>query len=183
MSNQESSKTVSPLIQRPEELVYRACYAPADLQSMLESSETRSKIRRLPATQLFFSLKEMDDQEIVSLLPHLTEEQWTAILDLDLWTKDRISAGAFLHWQRHIVEAEDAVARKILRATDHEYWLSILSRNLQVFAKTEEDEFDGEPDEEREVLISPDGYFLIGLPRHGEMARLIRSLLIRLYQL
>lgn len=183
VADQESNKKLSPLVRRPEELVYRACYAPTDLQAMLGSSETRSKIRRLPAPQLFFSLKELDDSEMVTLLPHLTEEQWTAILDLDLWTRDRMSTGAFLHWLRHLVEAEDAVARKILRATDDEHWLSVFSKNLQVFGKTEEDEFEGEPDEGREVLMSPDGFFLIGLPRHSEKARLLREVLIRLYQL
>lgn len=176
------AKKHQEILRRPQELIYRSCYAPADLHSMLATADGRSRIRRLPPAQLYFSIKELDDDEITTLLPHITEEQWTTLLDLDLWQRDRVVLDGFLSWERHLLGAEDPVAKKILRATDSELWQLAILRELEVYARSEEDEFEGEP-EEREPFVTPDGRFLIGLPRNSERARLIRLLLTKLYQL
>ena len=170
------------IVRRPEEVVYRSCYAPADLNQMLESADTRSLIRRLPPAQVYFGIKDLDDEAVARLLLHLTEEQWTTVLDLDLWRKDRLDLPAFLGWQRHLIQAEDAVARKLVRATEPKLWQTFFLKTLEIYVRVEEDEFDGEPTD-RETVITPDGGFLIGLPRNPEMARVARELLARLYEL
>ncbi len=89
---------------------------------------------------------------------------------------------AFLGWQRHLIQAEDPVARKLIRATDPKLWQAFFLKALEVYVRVEEDEFEGEP-ADRETVMTPDGGFLIGLPRNPEMARVTRELLARLYQL
>jgi hypothetical protein len=170
------------LILEPEELVYRSCYAPVSLSDLLATAETRSKIRRLPPPQLFFSLKELDDEEIIRLLPHVTEEQWTAILDLDLWDKDEVSLERFVGWERHLFGCEGAVARKILRATDPELWQLAFRRELRIFPRVEEDEFEQDLAEGRGSLVTPDGEFLIVLPGDMEKARLFHQLILKVYE-
>ena len=170
------------IIQRPEELVYRSCYAPIDLARMLANPDERSLIRRLPAAQVFFAIKALDDETIARLLPQITEEQWTTVLDLDLWRKDRVNLHAFLGWQRHLLDAEDAVARKLVRATDLRLWQTLFRRFLEVYVRVEEDEFESEP-VDRDSIVTPDGGFIVGLPRNPEASRVCRSLLARLYEL
>ncbi len=169
------------LFRHPEELIYRTCYASSDLRKLLGSAETRSSIRRLPTVQFFFSLKELSDEEVVQLLPHLTEDQWAGILDLDLWTKDQVNLGHFLKWGQFILQAEDAVARKLLRATDPTLWQLAFKRDLELFARTEEDEFEAES--EHSTFVTPDGQYLVVLPEDAEKARLYHQLIIRMYQL
>jgi len=175
------SQKHAELFQHPEELIYRTCYASSDLRNLLGSAETRSSIRRLPAVQFFFSLKELSDEEIGQLLPHLTEEQWAGILDLDLWTKDEVHIGQFLKWTQFILRAEDAVARKILRATDPVLWQLAFKRDLSLFARTEEDEF--EAGSEQSTFVTPDGMYMVELPEDPEKSRLYHQLIIRMYQL
>jgi hypothetical protein len=170
------------LTRAPDEAIYRMCYAPVDVRSLLQDPLERGKIRRLPASQVYFALKELDDEEIRALLPYVTEEQWQTILDLDLWDRDRLSVGSFLRWQRFLLGTDDAVARKLLRATERELWELSLIRELEIYARTEEDEFSGEP-QDRPAMMTPDRAFLIGLPRNAEKERLYRSLLERLYEL
>jgi hypothetical protein len=149
---------------------------------MLQSAEKRSAIRKLPPAQLFFSLKEVDESQVAELLPHITEEQWAAILDLDLWTKDQMNPERFVAWQRHILSSEDAVAKKIMRATDLEAWALALKSGIQVFERGE----DGEFSEEAVTwgrYETPDRHFMIALPRNAEKARLYHQLIQRLYQL
>lgn len=170
------------IVRAPEDLIYRSFYAPVDLRRVLEDPMERGKIRRLPAPQLYFSLKELDPDEVHALLPYVTEEQWRTVLDLDLWEKDRMSVGLFLRWQQMLLEADDAVAKKLLRATEPEQWELAFLRELEIYPRTEEDEFAGEP-EDRPAWTTPDGAFLIGLPRNVEKQKLFHALLVRLYQL
>ena len=165
---------------RPEEVVYRICYARADLRELLQSAETRSKIRRLPSAQLFFSLKELAEAEIQQLLPHLTEEQWTGILDLDLWSKDRVHLNRLFYRMSHIIQSQDAVARKLLRGTDHEL-LELALNPLRIHQLDE----DGAPGAEQGggLLETPDQHFLVELPENAEEAKVLRAFILRLYQL
>jgi len=150
---------------------------------MLADPDMRSKIRKLPAVHLYFPMKELDGDEIVQLLPQITESQWSGILDLDLWSRDDINLDRFLGLIQPILYCEDAVARKLLRGTDPELWQLLFRRNLQVFPRLEEDEFD-ETDTKTDVTFpTPDGNYLISLPGDAEKARLLRLLILRLYEL
>ncbi len=170
------------LVQQPEDFIYRCLYAPVSVNELLDSADGRGRIRRLPATQLFFAAQDLESEEVARLLPHVTEEQWTAILDLDVWSRDSVRPGAFVSWQRYIIAAEDAVARKLIRAADPELWELIFKREVQVHEKSGEDEYEGEA-EQGEWLSTPDNYFLIVLPPESERARLLRDLILRLYEL
>lgn len=184
MANQPIGKTEKiTWLEQPESLVYRSCYAPVDLREMLASADSRARIRRLPAAQFFFSLKELDDEEISRLLPHITDEQWTTILDLDIWNRDQADLNRFLDWQRHILSPEKAVAHKLARAADAELWELAWKKELHILARSEEDEFEGEPEAERDYFETPDRQFLVGLPCDPEKARLLRLLIFRLYEL
>ena len=170
------------LIQRPEELVYQACYAPVDVGQMLESAEMRSRIRRLAIPQLYFGIRDLEDEQMAQLLPHLTEEQWQGILDLDLWEKDRLQAKRFVYWQRHIAQAEPAVASKLIRAVENEIWELVFRRLLQVHPQEDEDIRLQAPSG-REFMQTPDEHYLLVLPKQPEGARLMRQLVERLYEL
>jgi len=169
-------------IHRSEELIYNSIYRPVDVRAMLESADTRGQIRKLSGPHLFFGLKELGDEEFLRLLPHVTEEQWTGVLDLDLWSGDNMSCGQFLDLERHIVQAEDPVARKLIRAADPELWELLFKRKLKIYPKVEEDEYAAEP-QAGELLETPDKNYLILLPQNPEEARLLRALILRLYEL
>ncbi len=114
-------------------------------------------------------------------MPHVTEEQWTGILDLDLWSGDNMNTGQFLDLERHIVQAEDPVARKLIRAADPDLWELIFKRKLKIYPKVEE-EYAAEP-KEGEWLETPNKDYLILLPQDPEEARLLRALILRFYEL
>lgn len=176
MSNQTED-----LIRRPEEAIYRTIYAPVDLREMLSSAETRSRIRRLPPVQLFFGLKELSDEEVAQLAPHISQEQWRAVIDLDVWSRDRANTRELVNLQRHILLNEDAVASKLVGAPDPELWELTFARLTSIHPRVEE-EVEGEP-KEGDYFETPDNEYLIVLPRNPELARVLRAILIRLYQL
>jgi len=169
------------LIRRPEEAIYRSIYAPTSLTDLLTSAETRSRIRRLPAVQVYFGMKELSDEEIGQLVPHVTQQQWQATLDLDLWTRDQPSVERFLALQRHLLLAEDPVARKLVAAADFALWEYAFNKMLRIHSRIEDD-MESEP-KSGEVFETPDHQYVLELPKNPEMARLLRAILTRLYQL
>lgn len=179
----ENKNRLPAITENPEELVYHSCYAPFDLRDQLHSAETRSRIRRLPATQVFYSLKDLDAEEMALLLPHITEDQWTTFLDLDLWDKDEVNTNALLYWESFTTETEDPVARKLLRATDPELLQLLFRKELHLIPRTEEDEFEEEPPADRNTFITPDNYYLVVLPEDPEKSRLIYTFIRHLYHL
>jgi len=175
------SNHTEDLIRRPEEAIYRTIYAPVDLHELLASAETRSRIRRLPPVQLFFGLKELSDEEVAQLAPHISQEQWRAVIDLDIWSRDRANTRELINLQRHILLNEDSVASKLVGAPDPELWELAFAKLMKIHPKIEE-EVEGEP-KEGDYFETPDNEYLIVLPRNPELARILRAILIRLYQL
>ena len=173
--------TSHELTTRPEEAVYRSCYAPISLSDMLMDAAQRGKIRRLSVSQLFFGIAELSDSELAALMPQITEEQWRGVLDLSLWRRDRTSSTDFLQWCRHILEAEEAVARKLLRGSDPELWQLTFKRLLEIVPCDEDDA--GADLGEGDWIPTPDGGFWVRLPDEPEASRLIRLLLLQLFAL
>ena len=171
------------LTTRPEEAVYRSCYTPTSLSDMLMNTAQRGKIRRLPVPQLFFGIAELTDSELAALMPQITEEQWRGVLDLTLWRRDRTSSTDFLHWFRHLLEAEEAVARKLLRGSDPELWQLAFNRLLEIVPRDEDEEDDGANLPEGDWIMTPDRGFWVRLPDQPEASRLIRPLLLKLFEL
>ncbi|RPI24909.1 MAG: hypothetical protein EHM61_15815 [Acidobacteria bacterium] len=174
------SELSKDLIRRPEEALYRTIYAPVDLHELLASAESRSRIRRLPPVQLFFGLKELTDEEVAQLAPHVTQEQWQAVIDLDIWSRDNANVHHLINLQRHILLTDDPVARKLIGAADPDLWELALSRLLKIHPKVDE-EYEGEP-EEGDYLETPDQQYLLVLPRNPELARVMRAILLRAYE-
>jgi len=125
------------LIKRPAEAIYRTIYAPVDLHELLASAESRSRIRRLPAVQLFFGLKELSDEEVAQLAPHISQEQWRAVIDLDIWSRDRANTRELINLQRHILLHEDSVASKLVGAPDPELWELTFAKLMKIHPKIE----------------------------------------------
>ena len=164
-----------------EDLVYDHCYTSVSLAEMLSSAENRGKIRRLPVPQLYYGLFELIETEMLSLLPHITQEQWQGILDLALWRKDRVKPGQFLQWSQFLLKAEMPVARKLFRGVDSEIWELSFKQHLKVVVR--DTGVDDPVNEDGNWIETPDGAFHIRLPDDPEMAKIFQPLIARLYEL
>lgn len=166
---------------QPEELIFEACYSPVSIRSMLAESEGRSRIRKVAVPQLYYGVKQLGPEEIKQLLPHVTEEQWQGIMDLDLWTRDQASERYLLKWHQSLAGTEDAVVRKLFRAVDPELWILLFRRCLGVVPISEEEEV---PDfGDRNWMATPDQSFRLILPDNPEESRLLKELVEKMYSL
>ena len=182
VTDQESTESglASVGLRRPSQLIYRTCYAPVDLAGLLATAENRSQIRRLSVPQLYFGLKELGEHQIQAFLPHITEAQWQGVLDLDLWNRDRANAGKFLFWAAQIIQAENPVARKIVRGTDRQLLELWLKRRIRIEEIVDDDPG---PAPKGDFMETPDRSYLVQLPNNPDESRLARALLLKLYEL
>ena len=185
MSDQPSRPelTTTSVVDRAADLIFRASYSPVEVADLLTSAETRSRIRRLTPHQLFFGLSRLDDRQMQLLLPQVTEEQWAAVLDLSLWDRDSADTDDLLNWQQHMINAPDAVARKLWRATSFQLWELAFNRDLKIARRLDEDTFEDILDEDAPTMTTPDGSYSIQLPEEPRKAEIWSALLLRLFQL
>lgn len=68
----------------------------------------------MPPEELFLTIKESEDSEIVSLLEYMSGEQINFIFDIDLWVEDALNMEKFKKWMQYLSILEyDTLSRHL----------------------------------------------------------------------
>ena len=125
--------------------------AEVDLDAILAVEGGKKVLQALPPQTVLVSLRAKGLLESQAALAALSGEQFTRILDLDLWRDDRLVPERFYEW----IEAYEAVSQAELSRRfielEEEYQLAILSSRVKVFA-IETEEYDQLSDQEKDQL-------------------------------
>jgi len=149
----------------------------------MEATDWKLRVRELPPVHLFYGLTALDEKEMLAVLPYLSPEQWNGVLDLSVWTRDRMSLARFLEWQRHLLATDHPLATRLAGAVDSDLWELLFKKSLDIYERISEDEYEHEPRPDEDWLRTPDGEYIIVVRARGEQATLLRSILLRLYEL
>jgi len=89
------------------------------------SSDPQQLVRRLPALEVFLTIKEVGASEALDLISLTTPEQLQCLLDLDLWKGDCLDPERVLSWLSILLECGEEKINQFLRSTDPEFlgWL------------------------------------------------------------
>jgi hypothetical protein len=119
-----------------------------DLDKIAQDENCKDIVQSLPTQPLLFSLRQKGLAECLDILPHLTMDQFTRLLDYDAWRDESISKGRFYEW----LTAFGAISKKEMATRfidlEEEYQLSILVGKIRVFDE-EDKEGLSEEDEDR----------------------------------
>ncbi|GAB4255284.1 MAG: hypothetical protein Kow0092_00190 [Deferrisomatales bacterium] len=92
-----------------------ACRGEEREERLLASPDLGAVVALMPPEELFFTLKEMDPDNIPLVLAHARTEQVEFVLDLDLWKKDRLRPKRVGPWLAQLAACgKDALARWLL---------------------------------------------------------------------
>ncbi len=109
------------------------------LNEVLDREKPHELVRALSCEDFYWLVKQIGEDDCLPLVALASEEQWQFLLDLDLWTEDRLDEVKTFQWISRLQRADlMRVARWLLRegqALGYMYFF----RNLEVVVNTDED--------------------------------------------
>ncbi|NJK88871.1 MAG: hypothetical protein HC923_05340 [Myxococcales bacterium] len=135
------------------------------------NSEPRA-ISELSVLEACHAVKALGVEEAGLLLAHLAEDQTRSLFDLEVWSGSTLSPSDALSWLLGFREAGTEALLRAIRSWDREAVILLLARRLHVAIKPTEDTPAHEipswlqtPDDDLEVVPTPDGRYLIAARR------------------
>jgi hypothetical protein len=102
------------------------------LDKILSHPQGRSLVRALPATDVFWLVKELGIEDSGELIELASSEQLVFCLDLDVWEQWAVQPERFLQWLSAILEGEPLAALAKIRDIDQELLILFLKQEIQV---------------------------------------------------
>lgn len=147
------------------------------LELILESPRPVTLVQSLAEEDLFWLIQEIGPEDALPILSLASNDQWQYLLDLELWTKDRLEIDSVNRWLHLLLEA-DPERFLIWGLREHTELIELhLFKHIEVRIM-EEDE---SPSDFGEGYFSLDGLFYIRI-KHEKYEQTIRQFLERLAQ-
>ena len=147
------------------------------LELILESPRPVTLVQSLAEEDLFWLVQEIGPEDALPILSLASNDQWQYLLDLELWTKDRLGIDSVNRWVGLLLKA-DPERFLIWGLREHIDLIELhLFKHIEVKIRKE----DESPSDFGEGYFSFDGLFYIRI-KHEKYEETIRRLLERLVQ-
>lgn len=97
-------------------------------ERLLASPNLGALVAHMPPEELYFTLKELDPDNVPEVLRHARSEQVEFVLDLELWQKDRLRPERVLPWLERLHSCGSEALGRWLRRLELGTWVLLLSR-------------------------------------------------------
>ncbi len=144
-----------------------------DLEKLLNQGES---FALLPLQPLYLSLKHTSQELVAEVLPKLSSEQRSLLMDLDIWFKDDLDIEAFSFWPSvYHACSDDETKREFIKS---EYFLFFLKSRVNVYTFDVEDP--QYPDHDN-YFLTEDNLLLIEYDENFPMVMEVKNLIRLLY--
>jgi uncharacterized protein DUF6178 len=135
------------------------------LDRVLREDNPRELIHGLPHEDFYWLVKKVGDNDCLTLLEMASQAQWQYLLDMELWTKDRLNQDRASQWLERLKQAGPDKLAMWLFGEGQAFAYFYFFKSIQVVIKEEEEVL--KPDED---FIAFDGvfYFRVLDKRHAE---------------
>jgi hypothetical protein len=97
------------------------------LRYIFLSDNPKDLVQRLPELELFLTVKELEEKDVIELVSLTTPEQFQYLLDLDFWKKDQVDPAKILHWMESFSNAVRKIGQ-FMHSADPEF-VTLCSRS------------------------------------------------------
>ncbi len=118
------------------------------LDRILGHENPKEIVRHMPSGDFFWLIKKVGEDECLPLLELASEDQWTYLLDLEVWRKDRLDVEHTSLWLKRLEQAQPAGLVRWLLNRGQSLAFYYLFKNIELVIR--------EPDREFDI---PDGFF------------------------
>jgi hypothetical protein len=138
ISNEQAVKVIQsfdalPLERRLE--VFRNLSPLARQELARTVSRPEELIRKVSEEEMFFTVKQIGEQDALPLIKLTTGKQLTYLLDIDLWKKEMFDPRAASHWLEILVSLGEDKILQFLQVSDPELIFTALHHFIQVIAR------------------------------------------------
>ena len=116
------------------------------LTRILEHDHPRQLIQNLPDEDFFWLVKKVGDNDCLTLLELASEEQWQYLLDLELWSKDRMHMEHAYKWLGRLQMADHERLAGWLLNEGQSLAYYLFFNSIQVEIKKEDEIYDLDSD-------------------------------------
>ena len=92
-------------------------------------------IRKISEEEMFFTIKELGEENAPNLIALTSGRQLMYLLDIDLWTGNNLDINSIANWFRLLVATGEDKIIQLVQVSDPELLLSILNRTIFVKLK------------------------------------------------
>jgi len=144
---------------------------------ILLSKKSRALVRALPEAELYFTLKEVGEEEALPLLAMAEQRQLTYIFDLEFWSEQALVPERMFRWLDLLKQADEDQFREWLKKVDLELIILILQKAVTVHV-VDPDNLGAEPWREKELFTLDDQYYfeIADETNHAIIERLLLQL-------
>jgi hypothetical protein len=112
---------------------------PLDIDALLLSEDPIEAVAAVPPQQLYHAILAKGPEDCLELLPLLSEDQVTRIMDYDVWRHDHLEIRRAMRWLTLFKEVSDEELYRRFRDLDEEYQLGLLGPYIDLI---DEDQYE-----------------------------------------
>lgn len=143
----------------------------------------RELLEKIPATELWFTIKRLTPRDSIPLIKYSTPEQLQVISDIEWWRKDRLSAPSILEWLEYISACGMDKIVEWFREGDWDQILWFFKTNIVVFKREDKEEDPAQgvdwPREEAPTTHEGVFYFQVLDEKYDELVRYFLEVLVK----
>lgn len=98
----------------------------ARLDAILDAADPRALVAALEPTEVFFTFAQLDEEGKRALVRLLADDQLDYLLDLDLWSADRLDMERAIEWLERLWGADEDLAAAWLQRAESELVVTLL---------------------------------------------------------
>ncbi|MFO0724894.1 MAG: DUF6178 family protein [Myxococcota bacterium] len=144
MDNERGASNVLSLL--PWDIAIKGAVQRRDAHAILSREDADSTIRGLSELELYYAVKALGSDESGPYLAVIGRDQIRALVDLDVWKKDRLGLDDLLVWMTAFGELGRARLAEAVLALDPEVVATLLRRRLLISRVVREDTGGTDPD-------------------------------------
>jgi hypothetical protein len=149
------------------------------LDAILDAPDPKALVGAMEPTEVFFTFAQVDEEGKRALVRLLADEQLDYLLDLDLWSADRLDAERVMEWLERLWGADEDLAAAWLHRAESELVVTVLKQLCAVTEGPFSSQDSMTEDQDRLPPFTAEGKFFIQF-LSDRAATLLRSPLLLL---
>jgi len=112
------------------------------MEAILSNDNAMQIVHSLPEEEVYFTIKEIGEQDALPLISLMSPEQYQYLLDLELWKGYELKSEKVQHWLPILLSCEEEAITRWLKTIDLDTLILLLKKNIRIHIKNADEPLD-----------------------------------------